>query len=152
MVVYENEMVCPSVRNWTKLKGLKLAYGDTKPFLFFLDNYATVMVGGARSMTKYYKKHIGNTLSDRLTPLDIAYSVLVYENLHDMWKEEIFKCEKCQTIQEKKAFQHTASLKYHVKQGTKIALLQDIWTQEGRTYFSSLCQEFDALKKSNKIW
>ena len=68
-----------------------------------------------------------------------------------MWKEEIFKCEMCQTVQEKQAFQHTAFLKYHVKQETKIALFQDGWTQEDRTYFSSLCQVFDALKKSNKI-
>ena len=67
------------------------------------------MVGGARSMTKYYKNHIGNTLLDRLTPLDIAYSVLVYENLYDMWNEEILKCETCQTVQEKKEFQHGLS-------------------------------------------
>ncbi len=109
MVVYENEMVCPSVHNWTQTKGLKLAYGNAKLFLYFLDKYATVMVGGARSMTKYYKNHIGNTLLDRLTPSDIAYSVLVYENLYDMWKEEILKCETCQTIQEKQAFQQKAS-------------------------------------------
>jgi hypothetical protein len=152
MGVYENKMVCPSVRNWTKSKVLKLLYGDAEPFLFFLDNYATVMVGGARSMTKYYKNHIGNTLLDRLTPSDIAYSVLVYENSYDMWKEEILKCETCQTVQEKQKFKHTASQKYHVKRGTKITLFQDGWTQEGRTYFSSLCQEFDALKRSNKIW
>jgi len=69
-----------------------------------------------------------------------------------MWKEEILKCETCQTVQAKQAFQHTASLKYHVKRGTKIALFQDGWTLEGRTYFSFLCQGFDALKKSNKIW
>ncbi len=76
-------------------------------------------------MTKYYKKHIGNTLLDRFTPSDIAYSVLVYESAYDMWKEEILKCETCQTIEEKQAFQHTALLKYHVKRGTKIALFQD---------------------------
>ena len=152
MKVYENEMVCPSVRNWTKTKGLKLAYGDAEPFLYFLDKYETVIVGEARSMTKYYKNHIGNTLLDRLTPSDIAYSVLVYENSYEMWKEEILKCETCQTVHAKQAFQHTASLKYHVKRGTKIALFQDGWTQEGRTYFSFLCQGFDALKKSNKIW
>ena len=103
-------------------------------------------------MTKYYKNHIGNTLLDRLTPSDSAYSVLVHENSYDMWKEEILKCEKCQTVQAKQAFQHTALLKYHVKQGTKIALFQDGWTQEGITYFSFLCQGFNALKKSNKIW
>ncbi len=65
MKVYENEMVCPSVHNWTKTKGLKLAYGGAEPFLYFFDKYATVMVGGARSMTKYYKQHIENTLLDR---------------------------------------------------------------------------------------
>ena len=93
------------------------------------------------------------TLFDRLTPLDIAYSVLVYENLYDMWKEDIFKCETHQNVQENQSFQHMTSLKYHVtKRGTKIALFQDGWTQEGRVYFSSLCQGFDALKKSNKIW
>ncbi len=65
MVVYENEMACPSVRNWKKTKGLKLVYEGAKPFLYFLDKYATVMVGGARSMTKYYKNYNGNTLLDR---------------------------------------------------------------------------------------
>ena len=103
-------------------------------------------------MTKYYKNYNGNTLLDQLTASNIAYSVLVYESAHDIWKEEIPKSETCHTIQEKKEFKHTASLKYHVKQGTKIVLFQDGWTQEGRVYFSSLCQVFDALKKSNKIW
>jgi hypothetical protein len=51
MVVYKDEMACPNVRNWTKTKGLKLAYEGAKPLLYFLDKYATVMVGGARSMT-----------------------------------------------------------------------------------------------------
>jgi hypothetical protein len=110
------------------------------------------MVGGARSMAKYLKNHNRNTLLDRLTPSDIAYSILLYESAHDMWQEEINKCETCLTIQEKKEFQHTASLKHHVKQETKIALFQDGWMQEGRAYFSFLCQVFDELKNSNKIW
>ena len=55
MMVYENGMACPRVRNWTKTKGLKLSYEGVEPFLHFLDKYTTVMVGGARSMTKYYK-------------------------------------------------------------------------------------------------
>ena len=99
--------------------------------MYFLDKYTIVMVGGAHSMIKYYKNYNGNTLLDRLTPSDIAYSVLVYESAHDMWKEEILKSETCHTIQEKKEFQHTASLKYHVKQGTQIVPFQGGWTQEG---------------------
>jgi len=72
------------------------------------------MAGGACSMTNYYKNHNSNTLLDRLTPFDIAYSVLVYESAHDMWKEEILKSETCCTIQEKREFQHMASLKSYV--------------------------------------
>ena len=72
MMVYENGMACPIVRNWTKTKGYKLAYEEAKHFLFFLDKYTAVMVGGACSMTKYYKNYNGNTLLDRLTPSDIA--------------------------------------------------------------------------------
>ena len=78
--------------------------------MYFLDKYATVMVGGARSMTKYYKNYNGNTLLDRLTTSDIAYSVLVYESAHDMRKKVILKSETCHTIQEKKEFQRTESL------------------------------------------
>ena len=51
-----------------------------------------------------YKNYNGDTLLDRLTLFDIAYSVLVCENAHDMWKEEILKSETCHTIQEKKDF------------------------------------------------
>ena len=66
-MLYENEMAYPRVCNWTKTKGFKLAYEEAKHFLYFLDKYTTLLVGGARSMTKYYKNHNGNTLLDRLT-------------------------------------------------------------------------------------
>ena len=52
MVVCENEMAYPRVRNWTKTKGFKLAFEGAEPFLYFWDKYATVMVGGAHSMAK----------------------------------------------------------------------------------------------------
>ena len=84
MVVYDYGMTCPSVRNRTKTKGLKFAYEEAGHILYFLDKYTIVMVGGARSMTKYYKNHNGKTLLDRLKPSDIAYSVLVYESAQDM--------------------------------------------------------------------
>ena len=89
---------------------------------------------------------------DRLSPLEIAYSVLIYESAYDTWAEEIIKSKQCVTIQQKKAFQLTAVLKYHVKQGTRIALFQDGWTNEGRAYYKSLCKVFDTLKTSDKIW
>ena len=104
MVVYENEMAYPRVRSWTKTKWLKLAYEGAQPCLYFLDKYATVMVGGAHSRAKSYKNYDGNTLLDRLTPSNIAYSVLFYKSEHDIWKEEILKCGTCHTSKKRRRF------------------------------------------------
>ena len=152
MVEYDEVFALPSVRDWRKAKVFKVGYEDAESFLYFLDKYVTVMVGGTRAMAKYYKINCGKTLLDRLSPSDIAYSVLIYESAYDTWAEEIIKSKQCVTIQEKKAFQHTAVLKYHVKRGTRIALFQDGWTNEGRAYYKSLCKVFDTLKTSDKIW
>ena len=67
-MVYENKMAYPRVRNRAKTKGFRLAYEEAEHFLYFLDKYKIVMVGGTRSMTKYYKNHNGSTLLDRLRP------------------------------------------------------------------------------------
>ena len=98
------------------------------------------------------KINYGKTLLDRLSPSDIAYSILIYESAYDIWAEEIIKSKSCVTIQEKKAFQTKAVPKFHVKQGTCIALFQDGWTNEGRAYYRSLCKVFDTLKSLDKIW
>ena len=103
----------------------KTGYEGAEFFLYFLDEYVTVLVGGTRALTKYYKIYYRKTLLDRLSLSDIAYSVLIYESVYDMWAKDIIKSETCVTIQEKKAFQHKAVLKYHVKQGTRIALFQN---------------------------
>ena len=78
---------------------LKLGYKGAELFLEFLDTYVTVMVGGACSMANYYKNNYGTTFLDRLSPSDIAYSVLIYESAYNMWAEEIIKSKRCVTIQ-----------------------------------------------------
>ncbi len=152
MVEYDDVFALPSVQNWRKAKVFKVGHEDAELFLYFLDKYVTVMVWGTHAMAKYYKINSGKTLLDRLSPSDIAYSVLIYESAYDIWLEEIIKSKQCVTIQEKKAFQHTAVLKYHIKQGTRIALFQDGWTNEGRAYYKSLCKAFYTLKTAEKIW
>ena len=79
MVEFTNGQVLPSVRKWAKAKVIRLGYEAAESFLYFLDKYSMVMVGGARAMTKYYKNNRGKSLLDRLTVSDIAYSILVYE-------------------------------------------------------------------------
>jgi hypothetical protein len=89
MVEFEDGKVLPSVLKWTTVKVAKIGYEQAESFLYFLDKYATVMVGGSRGMTKFYKQNRSKTLLDHLTASDIAYSFLVYESAYDVWEEEI---------------------------------------------------------------
>jgi hypothetical protein len=139
-------------RMWIKHKTNKPSYNEAEPLLYFLDKYATIVVGGARAMGKYYKQNRGKSLLDKLTVSDIAYSLLVFESSHDVWKEEILKAKTCATAEEKKSFEHTAVNKYHVKRGTRLPVYQDGWTSEGQEYFKTLCGEVDAIKRNNELW
>ncbi len=103
-------------------------------------------------MNKFYKNICSKTLLDRLTASDIAYSVLVYESAFDVWEEEINKNDTCDTCEEKRAFKSTATLKHHVKCGSRIALFHDGWTKEGKDYFHTLCRKYDKLMKLEKVW
>ena len=53
MVEYDDVLALPSVRNWTKTKVFKIEYEGAELFLYFLDKYVTVMVGGTRALAKY---------------------------------------------------------------------------------------------------
>ena len=55
MVEYDEVFALPSVRDWRKAKVFKVGYEDAKSFLYFLDKYVTLMVGGTSAMAKYYK-------------------------------------------------------------------------------------------------
>ena len=89
-------------------------------------------------MTKYYKQNLGKLLLDKLLISDIAYSILVYESAHEVWKEEIVKASTCATAEERKLFKHTSVNKYHVKRGMRLPVYQDGWTNEGNEYFKEL--------------
>ena len=93
------------------------SYGDAESLLYFLDKYTTIMVGGAKAMSQFYKNNKGKMLYDKVSVLDIAYSILVNESLY-MWMEDIKKSDICATKEEEKAFKHIAKNKYHVQRGT----------------------------------
>ena len=56
---YDDILALPSVQNWTKAKVFKVGYEDAGSFLYFLNKYVTVMVGGTRALAKYYKVDCG---------------------------------------------------------------------------------------------
>ena len=102
-------------------------------------------------MEKFYKDNRNKTLFDKITALDIAYSVLVYESSVEVWKEEIQRSRACKTAKERKEFPMMEVLKYHVKRGTRIPLFQDGWTKEGRCYYQQLCNKFRILLTSKGL-
>ena len=50
MVAFEDGKVLPSVLKWTTVKVAKIGYKQAESFLYFLDKYVTVMVGGSRGL------------------------------------------------------------------------------------------------------
>ena len=152
MVEFVDGKVAPTARRWLADKNMLPLFHEAEPFLYFLDKYGTIMVGGAKAMGKYYKANKGKTLLDKLTVSDIAYSIMVYENSYDVWMEEIVKAVTCENDEEKRAFKRVAVNKYHVKRGSRIALYQDGWTSEGHEYFGSICAEIRDMMKAGELW
>jgi hypothetical protein len=148
----EDEKLLPEQRMWIRNKVTEPSYEDAEPLLYFFDKYATIVVGGARALGKYFKQNRGKSLLDKLTVSDIAYSFLVYESAHDVWKEEVMKAKTCATADERNSFEHKAVNKYHVKRGTRLPVYQDGWTTEGQEYFKNLCREIKTLKACDPLW
>ncbi len=60
------------------------------------------MVGGAKEMSRFYKNNKGKTLLNKVSVLDITYSIMVYESSFDVWMEDIKKAEMCATKEEER--------------------------------------------------
>ncbi len=67
------------VRLWSKQQSFLPTYPEAEPFLLFIDKYVKLAVGG-HFLSKWVKLNCNKTLLDKVTPLDIAYTILVYEN------------------------------------------------------------------------
>ena len=149
---YDDGVVLPSARDWVSSKIVHPSYSDAEPLLHFLDKYTMIIIGRSKAMAEYRKTNKGKMLLDRVTELDIAYGILVYENSYDVWMEEIVKLDTCATRDEKKAFKHIAQNKYHVQRGTRLPLYADGWTPDGRERFDTICDEVRDMMQSKELW
>jgi hypothetical protein len=152
LVEFEDGEVAPTARAWFDKDETSPLYSDAEGLLYFLDKYTTIMVGGAKEMSRFYKNNKGKTLLDKVSVSDIAYSVLIYESSYDVWMEDIKKSETCATKEEEKAFKHVAENKYHVQRGTRLPMYRDGWTSEGRAYFDTICGEIRNMMGCEKLW
>ena len=128
------------IRSWTEDSGL-MTYDESYGFMYFIDKFASRIVG-QRVLSQFYKKNRDKTVFDKLTTQQIAYSILICENMMGVWEEDCVIKETCHTSEEIRAYARKASQKYHHKKGTRIEKNHDGWTDEGRAYLKTLMAEF----------
>jgi hypothetical protein len=68
-----------NVRLWSKQNSSVPSYDEAEPFLVFIDKYVKLAIGG-HFFSKWMKMNRKKTLLDKVTPSDIAYTILVCEN------------------------------------------------------------------------
>lgn len=125
-----------------------LEYEDLEPFLRFIDKY----VSKAVPLFKKWKRNNRNkTLLDRITPSDIAYTILVFENSRSVWEEELSIKGRYKTREERKNAPRNAQPVYHAGRGHRIQKYCDGWTDNGRFYYKELVKTFRDLK-NDEIW
>ena len=75
---------------------------------------------------------------DKVTPLDIAYTVLAYKNSKEVWKEELQIRVNSKTDDERKKTMWKQKPKYHEGRGKRLQRYRDGWTDNGREYYQEL--------------
>jgi hypothetical protein len=68
--------------------GVYIPPTDTMGVEGFLDKYVSHAVGNHYFM-QWSKSNRTKTFLDKVTASDIAYTILVYENSNEVWKEEV---------------------------------------------------------------
>ena len=90
---------------------------------------------------KFLQAKPADTLLDRLTVSDIAYTILVYKNLEPVWDESFHHMHQG-------TYDKTAVPLYHSKKGGKLKEYTDKWTVDRCKYFTELKDMVSSWKKN----
>ncbi len=78
-----------NARGWTSCpQESKPTYDQAEHCLQFLDKYISHAVGN-NYFLQQSKSNSSKTFLDKVTALDIAYTILVYENTKEVWEEDL---------------------------------------------------------------
>jgi hypothetical protein len=124
-----------------------LTYNGTEKLLHFIHRYIEGDVG-ITIFGKWVKLNGSKTLLDRITPSDITYTVIVYENSVDVWREELQIKGRSTTKEERRRANRHQKPKYHHAIGKHIQHYSDGWTLIGK---EEMIEQLTALKASN-MW
>ena len=116
----------------------------------FLDKYVSHAVGN-HYFTQWSKSNRTKTFLDKVTASDIAYTVLVYENSNEVWKEELKIRAISTTDDERRKATREKKPRYHEGRGKRLKRYGDGWTDHGREYYQQLLGIFKNLKSSD-VW
>jgi hypothetical protein len=101
-----------------------LTYNDTEKFLHFIDKYGKQAVGN-HNLSKLMKLNGSKTLLDRITLSDIAYTIILYENSVNGWREELEIKGSSKTKVERQSARRHQKPRYHHASGKCIKCYSD---------------------------
>ena len=90
----------------------KPTYDQVEHFLWFLDKYVSHAVGNYYFL-QWSQSNRSKTFLDKVTALDIAYTILDYENNKEVWVEDLQIKASSRTDEERRNAMH----KYHIGKG-----------------------------------
>lgn len=154
----ENDRILPvlgDLAQWKEGEDLP-DYEAMKPFMHFLNKYVTLLVG-VRELNAYFRANPGDTLLDRVTVSDVAYTILLYESTRAVWEEDAEILDRNPTENGKrmetlKKVTRSAKLKYHVQKGARIPFGVDGWTTEGKMHYKLLVTELEKVTKTERLY
>ncbi len=97
------------------------------------------------------KLNRSNFFLDKVTALDIAYTILVYENTKEVLEEEVQIKASYKNDEERRNAMYHKKPKYHKGRGKHLKRLGNGWTDNGREYYQELLMIFKELKSSD-VW
>jgi hypothetical protein len=90
-------------------------------------------------------------LLDRITPSDIAYTIILYENSINVWREELEIKATSKTKEARQSARRHQKPRYHHASGKCIKHYSDGWTNAGKEYYRELHRQNKTLKDS-QVW
>ena len=138
-----------TVRKWTTdLQQAQPTDDYLKDFMQFLDKYVSHAVGNHHFM-QWSKSNRTKTFLDKVTASDIAYTILVYENSKEVWKEKLQIRATSRTDDKRRTATRVKKPRYHEGRGKRLKRYGDGWTEDGREYYQLLLGIFKNLKSSD---
>jgi hypothetical protein len=123
--------ICVNSRRWTSdLQESRPTYDQAEHFLRFIDKYVSHAVGN-HYFLQWSKLNRIKPFLDKVTVLDIAYTILVYENTKNVWEKDLQIKVSCKDDMERHHAMHHKKSKYHERRGEHLKKFCDGWTDDG---------------------